>query len=415
MSIIDKKAGATSRVEIMNDNTVQKIIDANEFYWVREYFIWRWLSMTTAYHPQYSPDVQFKKIKNKDAAIITMPYHGRCLSSRSLHTDASFLQIFVDVMRSIKNIHAVGIIHRDIKPENIMIQNSRATIIDFGHARLQCKNTPLTGQVYTYLYRPPEVYRGNNYTESADIWAAGVTFASCLLHEPLYAALPISNNNMKTKQTSACVPEKDVEQYFKSTRDIQNDIYVLLSAHRKHSHRPSTVLFVRWISAMLNVNPDKRPTAAMLEEYASQLAAQLGIRLQPERERQAIHMQSDTHVDNIHVDNIHDYDQARDEQLLIQATNEMSFVSRQIYPALNPASCTAVLKKLIDMRHITEKNYRTMTCATALILCNIVYDQFFSIEWTAKCCVGIKRARLVAAIYTLLKGDVFSIIASYIE
>jgi serine/threonine protein kinase len=413
MTTVMERYGATSCVEILNNATVNKIIDADEFYWVREYFIWKWLSLTTAYHPQYSEDIQFKKIKNKDMAVISMPYHGQCLSTRSLQTDASFLQIFIDVMRHIKNIHAVGIIHRDIKPENIMILNSRATLIDFGHARLQCKKTPLTTQVYTYLYRPPEVYKGNNYTESADIWAAGVTFASCLLNKPLYAALPIHENRAAHMIHTGKVlfTEDDVSRYFNSKRDIQTDIYAVLSEHRKYRHRPSTEMFTCWISAMLNLCPEKRPTAAVLEEYATQLAVQLGINISPER----VHLPANHAAASETTDGVHEYDQARYEQLLIQAKNEMSFVSRQICPNLNTAACSAVLKRLIDQNHITEKNYRTMTCAAVLILCNIVYDQFLSIQYTAKSCVGVKRSHLAAAIYTLLKSDIFSVIASYIE
>lgn len=393
MSIVDKRYGATSRVEILNNNTVRKIIDINEFYWAREYFIWKWIASQSAYHPQYSPVIQFITEKKRDCAVITMPYHGRCLSTNSLHTDASFLQIFIDVMRHIRSMHQACVIHRDIKPENIMVQNSRATLIDFGHARLQCCDTQLTNLVYTYLYRPPEIYRGQPYTESADIWAAGVTFASCLLRELLYYVLPTRDRT-----------ERGISEYFNSTRDISADIQHALSLAVRTKYRPSTTIFAAWICEMLSVDPNKRPSASALEMRALELANTLHVKILSYEPVKTYY------PTGINIQERKEYDAARDEQLKIQVANEVEFVARQLYPEINRDIIEQYCATLIEQRVIQEKNYRTMACAVVVLVGNVVHDQFISIQTVASSCVGVKRAHLAQAIYTLLQTDLYTVL-----
>lgn len=59
-------------------------------------------------------------------------------------------------------------------------------IADFGLARdYAIPNVPMTSQVVTRWYRPPELLFGARYyTSAVDIWAAGCIFAELMLRTP---------------------------------------------------------------------------------------------------------------------------------------------------------------------------------------------------------------------------------------
>jgi maternal embryonic leucine zipper kinase len=93
--------------------------------------------------------------------------------------------VFTQLLLGLKYIHSNDYAHRDIKPENILItKTGEIKYIDFGLACLRkcrrdlCKNT-CKSRGGTYLYSPPEFYKGDYIitldTEKAhDIWSLGV-------------------------------------------------------------------------------------------------------------------------------------------------------------------------------------------------------------------------------------------------
>lgn len=89
--------------------------------------------------------------------------------------------IIYQIMSGIAYCHSLGIIHRDIKPENILLfEGGRVCLADFGMARAYaCDIAPgRTNLVYTYPFRAPEVFLGEDetiYGSAADVWAAAVT------------------------------------------------------------------------------------------------------------------------------------------------------------------------------------------------------------------------------------------------
>ncbi|EQC30010.1 PEK protein kinase [Saprolegnia diclina VS20] len=121
------------------------------------------------------------------------------VTTRAGHAMA--MQLFTDVVRGIKHIHAFGVIHRDIKPDNIFLQNGVAKIGDFGLSKHMHEATSVddgfspsptlvesptkstnshTTALGTFLYASPEqVGRGQApqstfYSEKSDIFALGV-------------------------------------------------------------------------------------------------------------------------------------------------------------------------------------------------------------------------------------------------
>lgn len=79
---------------------------------------------------------------------------------------------FVDMIRK-------EILHRDLKPENILIDEKGfykvcdfgcAKFIDISASKFLMKSKPFG----TQLYNSPEVYNGEDYNSTADVWSLGV-------------------------------------------------------------------------------------------------------------------------------------------------------------------------------------------------------------------------------------------------
>jgi serine/threonine protein kinase len=91
--------------------------------------------------------------------------------------------------------HSQGVIHRDIKPSNIMFDNhGSAYLVDFGIAKLLGATSALTGTgttMGTPAFMPPEQWRSEELTPSADQYALGVTIYTLLAgHTPYEASTP---------------------------------------------------------------------------------------------------------------------------------------------------------------------------------------------------------------------------------
>jgi serine/threonine protein kinase len=109
---------------------------------------------------------------------------------------AHFKAYFKMLLEAIAHCHEQHIIHRDVKPSNILISSSGILKLgDFGLARLlpsPDKNLtkdamPLSHQVATRWYRPPELLFGSqDYSFSVDVWSVGVVLAEMLLLAPLF-------------------------------------------------------------------------------------------------------------------------------------------------------------------------------------------------------------------------------------
>lgn len=85
------------------------------------------------------------------------------------------IKLGIDICRALELCQRHNIIHRDIKPENIFISdNGDYKLGDFGIARQVEKTTSGLSKKGTYTYMAPEVYKGEAYGSSVDIYSLGI-------------------------------------------------------------------------------------------------------------------------------------------------------------------------------------------------------------------------------------------------
>ena len=89
--------------------------------------------------------------------------------------------------RAVWFCHENFVLHRDIKPNNLLIAaDGEVKLADFGLARsFADPYRPMTSQVITRWYRPPELLFGARYYSGAvDVWSMGTVFAERILRVP---------------------------------------------------------------------------------------------------------------------------------------------------------------------------------------------------------------------------------------
>ena len=109
-------------------------------------------------------------------------------------TRREIVQLGIDLCRALELCKSQKVIHRDIKPENIFIsKNGHYKLGDFGIAKTVEKTNSAFSQKGTYSYMAPEVFRGESYGSSVDLYSLGLVLFRLLNHNrapflPLYPA-----------------------------------------------------------------------------------------------------------------------------------------------------------------------------------------------------------------------------------
>lgn len=100
------------------------------------------------------------------------------LENKSFLSTNLRIQLTLELLQSLKNLHDKGIVHRDIKPENIIVDLDLTTekinslhIIDFNLSKYANQKTD--DSVGTLEYIPPEGFSGKNVDHRFDIFSLG--------------------------------------------------------------------------------------------------------------------------------------------------------------------------------------------------------------------------------------------------
>lgn len=85
------------------------------------------------------------------------------------------IKLGVDMCRALEYCRKQNVIHRDIKPENIFVsRGGDFKLGDFGIARTAEKTMSGLSRKGTFSYMAPEVYKGEEYGASVDIYSLGI-------------------------------------------------------------------------------------------------------------------------------------------------------------------------------------------------------------------------------------------------
>jgi len=118
------------------------------------------------------------------------------------------LDMFVQLIESLKYLHGRRILHRDLKPQNVLVSSSyaespRLLLADFGIAKvLDAADSAAATVLGTPTYLSPEICKGQKYSYSADVWALG-----CILHELIALKPAWATNNLLAAVYKICEKE----------------------------------------------------------------------------------------------------------------------------------------------------------------------------------------------------------------
>lgn len=90
-------------------------------------------------------------------------------------TEKEVIKLGCDLAMALIYCRKLNIIHRDVKPENIFVSRfGDFKLGDFGIAREQAHTMSNMSKKGTYSYMAPEIYKGEKYDSSVDIYSLGI-------------------------------------------------------------------------------------------------------------------------------------------------------------------------------------------------------------------------------------------------
>lgn len=164
------------------------------------------------------------------------------------------------LLSGIEHCHNNGVLHRDIKTSNLLVSSDGVLkIADFGLATSYDPENvrPMTSQVITLWYRPPELLLGaTHYGVGVDLWSVGCILAELLLGEPMFPGRTEVEQLHKVFKLCG-TPSEDYWEKMKLAHPLFKP-YERCLAEKFKDVPPSTLSL---LETLLSIDPDMRGTA----------------------------------------------------------------------------------------------------------------------------------------------------------
>ncbi|KAL5656283.1 hypothetical protein ACJX0J_035602, partial [Zea mays] len=164
------------------------------------------------------------------------------------------------LLSGIEHCHNNGVLHRDIKTSNLLVSSDGILkIADFGLATSYDPEDarPMTSQVITLWYRPPELLLGStHYGVGVDLWSVGCVLAELLLGEPVFPGRTEVEQLHKVFKLCG-TPSEDYWEKMKLAHPTFGP-YERCLAEKFKDVAPSTLSL---LETLLSIDPDMRGTA----------------------------------------------------------------------------------------------------------------------------------------------------------
>uniref|UniRef100_M8AMZ3 [RNA-polymerase]-subunit kinase n=1 Tax=Aegilops tauschii TaxID=37682 RepID=M8AMZ3_AEGTA len=164
------------------------------------------------------------------------------------------------LLSGIEHCHNKGVLHRDIKSSNLLVsEDGILKIADFGLATHFDPDNPrpMTSQVITLWYRPPELMLGTtHYSVGVDLWSVGCVLAELLLGEPIFPGRTEVEQLHKVFKLCG-TPADDYWDKLKLPHHTFKP-YERCMAQKFKDLEPSTLSL---LETLLSIDPDMRGTA----------------------------------------------------------------------------------------------------------------------------------------------------------
>jgi serine/threonine protein kinase len=397
------KYGMASFVEL-GKFKAKKHMNIEEMYWAREYSILLYLwkhkhsniiqyesgSYLNRAHPMFNNDTI------KCFIGLTFPKHKNTLAETSEHADKGIVQIIIDLLSAIKLCHSLNIWHRDIKQANILIQNGRATLIDFTHAvRIRKKEIILDHDVATCTHRAPEVFKYRRlevagYTEKIDVWALGIILFEMVMDDNLYEHLT---------QGDLDDLEDDLDDFFNGNSPEKVTILLKKIYDKKNRDLSHNQVYWTWINQMIEYNPDTRISASDMLDTIVQFATVNDIEFNMPTNRDVI-------------PTICTYSNLEPEQkkLLDVVYAIARELNKHLRSTVKIVSFVPIYKMLIATGSINRENMLHMTLATFMLVINIVGDRLVNVDevismFASSSNLCFKKQPLISALISIMQNN----------
>ena len=134
----------------------------------------------------------YELIEFENCLFLVMEYLSGQTLSKWLENEKrlpfdKIIQICMQILSGLKEIHKADLIHRDLKPDNLMMTKDRIVIMDLGVVKDFTASTSITCNKFlgTIKYAAPEYLFEEDYDQSIDLFSFGLILYELVFDEPL--------------------------------------------------------------------------------------------------------------------------------------------------------------------------------------------------------------------------------------